>query len=240
MRESCPCRVGLDFSGLLPLSSRKGEIVVTFAGKGSGAVYSRHFGTDTCGTHYEMLLPRGVYRAAALLTQDKGTWIYETGGMRLKEGCQADSLYGQGAMIDAIEEESLFAPMPLKQFATLFILFTAPQADLKVEARLPSSFIGSSDLAPAASPFRICGTMGGEGGSMRLPRQGGRDLVVSFSDKDGESPFAEVDLSPLLIKNGYDFNAPELSDITLTVDFKGGRASIETEGWKESFIIVTF
>ena len=105
---------------------------------------------------------------------------------------------------------------------------------------MPSSSIKTWDLSARESPFAVSGIFNGESGSLRLPRQTGREISVTFFDGGGVRPLATVDLAPLLLKYGYDFNAPELADIYLTMDFGTGKATIEVEGWKESFIIVTF
>lgn len=240
MREACPCRVGLDFSELLPVASPEEEIVATVTGDDGKTVYRRRFGTDTCDSRYEILLPKGLYTSAALLSSGEAVWMQEEEGIRLREGFQADSLYGQAASLDAMDEEAGFIPKPLKQFATLFILFPTPVSNLRVEMTMPSSFINTGDLSARESPFAESSIINGESGSLRLPRQTGRDISITFFDGGSARPLAAVDLAPLLQKNGYDFNAPELADIYLTMDFGTGKATIEVEGWKESFIIVTF
>lgn len=240
MREACPCRVGLDFTKLLPQAAPGGEIIATITAENGKVLYKRPFGTDTCSPRYEILLPKEVYTASALLSSGEAVWIEEESGIRLREGFQADSLYGQATALDARDEEAEYVPQPLKQFATLFIKFGAPVLDLGVEVSLPASFIETSGLSAAASPFSIRRIFSGESGSLRLPRQTGRNIVATFFDGEANRPLAKVDLEPLLKRIGYDFNAPELADIYLTVDFAAGRATIEVEGWKESFIIVTF
>ncbi len=240
MREACPCRVGLDFSKLLPQAASGGEILATVSAENGKILYRRDFGTDTCSPRYEILLPKGVYTASALLSSGEAVWIEEDDGIRLQAGSQADSLYGQATLLDARGEEAEYVPQPLKQFATLFILFGSPVRDLGVEVALPASFIAASDLSAVASPFSVKSTFSGVSGSVRLPRQTGGNIFVTFYEEDGNSPIARVDLEPMLRRIGYDFNAPELADIFLTMDFAAGQATIEVEGWKESFIIVTF
>lgn len=240
MREACPCRVALDFSNLLPKACAGGEIITTITGADGKNARSYRFGTDTCATRYEILLRKGKYTVSSLLTAGESLWSDEEEGIRLRPGAQSDSLFGEVSHLDASGEESESKPLALKQFTTLFILFSAPVSDLLTEVDIPSCFIRTEDLSAVESPFSISRRISGGTAGFRLPRQSGEGLSVTFFDGGRTQPLAFVDLAPLLRKNGYDFHARELSDITLIMDFGEGKATIAVEDWKESFIIVTF
>ena len=240
MREACPCRVGLDFSQLLSKASG-GTVIRTVISDGEGRTrYFREFGTDTCASHYEIVLARGTYTATSLLFDGSESWITDQETIRLKEGAEADSLYGESSFLDARGEEAENIPAALKQFATLFIRFSSPVENLQIEASLNSSCLESRNLAAKASPFALSRTFSGETASIRLPRQCSGEILLSFCEAGTGKPVATLNLSPLLQRINYDFGAPELADIILSMDFGAARATIEVEGWKESFIIVTF
>ncbi|MBO4570313.1 MAG: hypothetical protein J5699_00105 [Bacteroidales bacterium] len=239
-RDACPCRVGLDFLNLLPRACDEGEIISTITDADGKTLWSKRIGTDTCVARREILLPKGIYTVTSLLTG--GGMVCDTaqGLVALRRGAEADSLYGEAATIDARGEEAESVPLPLKQFATFSIIFTQSVSELVTEVGIPSSHIRATDLSAVESPSSLIRTVSGTEVAFRLPRQCCEELSVAFSDDGGRHPVASVDLAPLLRRNGYEFNARELSDITLIMDFLEGRASIEVEGWKESLIIVTF
>lgn len=240
MRESCPCRVALDYSRLLPEAS-PGELVrTTISDAGGKPRWQGEFLADTCPVRFEIPLAKGQYTVSSLLFGGEENWSISEEGIRLREGAEADSMYGEAAVLDARGEEAESIPAPLKQFATLHIRFGAPVGNLEAEMRLNSSFIASRDLSASSGPLAIRRTFSGETASFRLPRQCSTEISISFRDMAAGLPVAALNLSPLLQKRGYDFKAAELSDITVTVDLGAGKATIETEEWKESFIIVTF
>ncbi len=240
MRESCPCRVGLDYSLLLQQASPGEMIITTISDAGGKMRWQGEFLADTCPVRYGILLAKGQYTASSLLFGGDRNWSVDENEIKLREGAEADSLFGEAAPLDARGEEAESVPAALKQFATLFIRFGAPVSGLEVEVGLNSSSIASRDLSAAPGPMAIKRTVSGEMASFRLPRQCDTDISVAFNDKADGRLLAALDLSPLLQKRGYDFKAPELSDIFLDMDFEARKATIEVEGWKESFIIVTF
>ena len=111
---------------------------------------------------------------------------------------------------------------------------------LGIAVSLPSSLIDGRTLSPSERTFIIRRTVSGENAAFRLPRQNDGEITVSLSGGIPERQYAVIGLSSLLKESGYDFRAPSLSDIFLTVDMGVGKASIEVEGWNDAPITVIF
>jgi hypothetical protein len=240
MREACPCRVGLDFSNLLEMASEQGVIRVNVTDSEGKSVFFKEYAADTCEHRYEITLPKGTYTISSLLANDYQSWKPEEDGIRLVEGCQADSLYGEAEFLDALGEEAEAIPDALKQFAILFIKFAAPVKNLRMDVLIPTSFISSKDLAPLPSPIILSDMVTGKTAVVGLPRQCSEDIIISFFEGRSTSPILSINLSSRLKEIGYDFSAPSLENIYLSIDFNAGQARIEVEGWKDCPIFITF
>ena len=152
-RESCPCRVGLDYSSILEKAA-PGGVIRTFVSDAEGNIACfREDGTDTCLNRYEILLRKGVYTCTSLLCEGGECWEYDGSLMQLREGRQADSLYGEALPLEARGEEAEARPEPLKQFATLHIRFAAAVEKLGIAVSLPSSLIDGRTLSPSERTF---------------------------------------------------------------------------------------
>lgn len=242
MRDACPCRVVLDLSVLLECRGgcRRGTVETDFFDASGTRLSSHMFGADTCRTLYEFKVPRGQYRISAAYFSDIEVWSPDEGRMELLAGAEADSLYGESALIDAWGEETVFRPEADKQFTTVNIYFSSPVTGLAVEVSAPSNSIDMSGLAACGDRSRHYAIVDGQRHSCRICRQCSDDIIVSFFNPFAGKMIAQLNVAEMSRSRGYDFNARILSDIDITIDFEQGNITLETEGWKESFLNVIF
>ena len=242
MRGACPCRVDLDLTELLECREgcRQGTIETSVFDAAGTVIYNRSFGADTCSSIYELLVPRGKYSICALYFSNVDVWNISAGTLGLKAGAEPDSLYGETAAVDATGEEQFFRPAAFKQFTTVNINFTAPVYGLSVGISAPSSSVNMCPLEGGTGELRHSATVYGQKYSRRICRQSGDDIIVSFTNPAAGSLIARVSVAELMRSKGYEYNAKSLGDIDITVDFGLRSITLETEGWKESFLNVIF
>lgn len=242
MRDACPCRVDLDLTELLECRDgcRQGTIEAAIFDASGVRLYSRGFGADTCARIYTLSVPRGDYRICALYFSDIDVWDKSGDIIELNAGAEADSLYGESAPLDTHAEEAVFRPAAYKQFTTVNVFFTSPVTGLAVEITAPSNALDADTLEGCGCDCHQSGIVDGQRFSRRICRQRSDDIIVSLRSSLSGRMIAQVSVASLMRSKAYDYQAKSLGDIDIMVDFGLGTITLETEGWKESFLNVIF
>lgn len=243
MREYCPCRVDFDMTGIIA-----GEMAGMFPGRtievalydeSGKKCYGRSFGTDTCASHYEEIVPRGRYTVSAVIVR-KDSEEMNSERIAPHHGGQIDSLYGISAPLDATGEEAAAALEAYKQFATVSIKLLSAPGNTEIHLSAPSSSVFRQSLHATGDKLEISSEYDGGISSFRILRQDGYDLALNFINLLTGERIASIDLGPRLKEIGYDFSAADLADIIIIADLDRGMASITVDGWQEELLFIIF
>ena len=217
-RDRCPCVLALELSGLpvtpVVLSVEAGEF------------------SHTEVVHRDTVVVLQVPKGVAAVSAVGGAIPEGDGGVRIPEGEQAPALFLFHAGLD-LSAEQLVLPVVLhKQFCRLDLVFKGPPGygppfDVEVEG-FRCGWL--RDGTPMPGAFRKRLQPGPDGtATLRLPRQGDDSLLmhIVFSDQVVRT-FA---LGQYIAATGYDWSAPDLDDLTLTVDISVTSVTISTDAW---------
>ena len=217
-RAACPCSLALELAGL-PVR----PVFLNVAGEG----YS-----FTGVVHADTLLMLSVPKGEVAVSAVGGALAEGDGSVRIPEGEEAPPLYLFHADVST-DAEQVVLPVTLhKQYCSLEMLFKGPSGyGPPFEVAVEGSYGGwEPEGSPAPGAFSRRLLPGSDGRAvLRLPRQGDDSLLmhIVFSDQVVRT-FA---LGSYIAAAGYDWSAPDLEDLTLTVDISLTSVTISTDLW---------
>ena len=226
-RDRCPCVLALELSDLpvtpVMLKVEVGEFVHTEV------------------VHRDTVVVLQVPKGKAAVSAVGGALPEGNGGVRIPEGEEAPALYLFHADTDLVSEQLVLPVILRKQFCRLDLVFKGPPGyGPPFEAEVEGFQCGwLRDGTPMPGAFRKRLLPGPDGtATLRLPRQGDDSLLmqVFFSDKVVRT-FA---LGQYIAAAGYDWSAPDLDDLTLTVDISVTSVTISTDAWTRTEEIELF
>ena len=229
-RTECPCRLNLDFSELdaavidsIEVTGiANGEIVL------SDAIYAEDFGSE-----YTALVPRSSLTLAVVSGID-GIDL-EKGLMQIPLGSDCPQVYMHVAQIDTYCETVQEKVLLRKNFCRL---------DLCVEDEDGFPFMFAvkgnvdgyrSDGTPTKGEFYCAAYQTSEGEyRVFLPRQ--LDSSLCLDIHDGSDVLKTFALGEIMAASGYDWEAPDLKDVTVGIDYSRSEVSISVEGWDKVYV----
>ena len=218
-RAACPCALALELADL-PVR----PVVVSVTGE--EYVYTKVVHADTV---LVLPVPKGELTVSAV----GGALAEGDGSVRIPVGEEAPPLYLFHADVSTAGSEQIVLPVTLhKHFCALKLRFTGPPGygppfEVEVEGFV-DGWLPSGD--PKPGPFTRRLLPGSDGRAiLRLPRQGDDSLLmhIVFSDRIVRT-FA---LGSYIAASGYDWTAPDLEDLTLTVDIALTSITFSTDLW---------
>lgn len=222
-RQDCPCRLEVDLTAFGEVTR---QVSLDLDGK---ALERSLLGPDS-------LLVRTRVAASDFL--DIRVWSgvsrMEARGslLQVKEGNDGDSLFLFCSRLPGRRESALVKAVPHKQFATV-VLQVLPE-DLPAGVRFTvRGQYGSFDLdggQPVAAPLVIPLPEGKAESAFRLPRQEAAGVLVLEED-DGKGNLRSYPLGEWILAAGYDWNAPDLDDILVAVDFVMNSFQVQVSPW---------
>ena len=220
-RAACPCSLALELAGL-PVR----PVFLNVAGEG----YS-----FTGVVHADTLLMLSVPKGEVAVSAVGGALAEGDGSVRIPEGEEAPPLYLFHADVST-DAEQVVLPVTLhKQYCSLEMLFKGPSGyGPPFEVAVEGSYGGwEPDGSPAPGAFSRRLLPGSDGrAALRLPRQGDDSLLmhIVFSDQVVRT-FA---LGSYIAASGYDWTAPDLEDLTLSVDISLTSVTLSTDLWTQT------
>ena len=220
-RAVCPCGLTLELTGL-PVR----PVVLSVAGEGYSWTEVVH-----ADTVLVLPVPKGEVAVSAV----GGALAEGDGSVRIPEGEEAPPMYLFHADVST-DAEQVVLPVKLhKQFCTLELTFKGPPGyGPPFEAAVAGFYGGwTPDGSPAPGPFSRRLLPGSDGRAvLRLPRQGDDSLLmhIVFSDQVVRT-FA---LGSYIAAAGYDWTAPDLEDLALTVDISLTSVTISSDLWSRT------
>ncbi len=235
-RSRCPCHLLLDVSALPRDMFDSLDVSLDERG-GRSLNFPLCLSSVTAG-----IVPVDVQKGRLCLSvcavENGSLWLTSSGDlMRIPSGEQCPPLYLHNADLDTQVEELKETVVLHKSFCTLHILMEGndPSQAYPFVLQLRGDVNGydaegrplSGDFSPSAFP-----TPDGRC-TVRVPRQ--KDDTLELLMCEGEVPLATFALGAYLKAGGYDWNKPDLADVSVRIDCASLSLRIKIEKWSETY-----
>ena len=232
-RSACPSLVVLDCSGVdADALMALGCDELTWTLSAEDFRREGRFPVDELPSEYIVEVPRGAEGRLVVTAGDDGLFDPDA-GLRIPEGASCPPLLSFQASVDAAPPEVRVPVILFKRYALLEIRLR----DLLQES-LDYSVLGDvcgygPDLEPLPGTFRVPLSPDGDGRCrLVLPAQTDGSLslcVYRYGELDRVFAIGEY-----ILDSGYDWEAPDLADITLEIDYVDGAARIQIDQWSKT------
>jgi len=157
------------------------------------------------------------------------------------KGSQADSVYSFVTSKNCLEEDAVVECRFLKQFANLTVWVKTgdpgSRFPYKVVVRTTVCGMRLLDLSPVSGDFEYEMHPDFESSdSVRLFRLSGAVLLLDMVRTDSGQTVATINLMDELLAAGYDWNAPELEDVTAAINMEMLKFSVDVDSWTDGLI----
>lgn len=228
-RENCKCRLSI-------------YIPESFCDKTSEKIYLRlennnNVTEEDIAVHREQkIIHRSVNQGIIKIYSIKGLKLSEVVGDKIliNKGEQADSIFTYSNTIVAKGEFAKDSLKLFKNFSTIEIQLIATEkkeiSSIIIESNCAG--ISLSEQSPIAGKFIfspkeiIPGIL-----RCRVPRQGNSNLVIKVSYDKNRKKIIELD--KILSSMGFNWQKPDLDDITLTLNVCTMKMGVNIKDWKE-------
>lgn len=228
-RGDCPCWLQIDLSSCSHFADR-----VSLKGWTS---VSSVFGVQVLSEDFTAMHEEEVPRTMVSYCATSGLDGSMNSGMSvvIPDGNQSDRLYAYRADVQAYGESAYDKVSLHKQYAAVAVKIDDSQNDYSVVVRSGWKGLDLTTLRPVPGSFRYAPEPTEDRvWFFRLPRQGDDSLVMEITGKNGYTyPF---DLGGEIRKAGYDWNAEDLDDIMLGVDYVSGGIHVEVIPWEQGLV----
>lgn len=226
-RDLCPCRLVLDFSEVDTAVIWSADLDVNAS---DGFVFNDHI-DGPLRNEYMFDVPRELLRINVWYGRDG----YETEtGLRIPYGRQAPEVYFHSSEVDARCELQKELIRMRKNHCKVTIRMTGNNTDPIKIALLGNVDGYMNDGRPSQGPFRAEERMNGDGiCSIVLPRQLDDSLVMELDNDTGI--LTRFALGEYIAESGYDWNAPDLEDIVIDLDFAVTHLTLVIQGWEKEY-----
>ncbi len=227
IRDSCPSLLFLDFSEDDRRAPSPAALMIT---DGNQVVWEDTVDLVAAAEYgYSVYVPRTVVHMR-LWSGDGG--LAEGNGLSIPVGQPCPEVY----MYDAdllMEGESNVAKVRLRKNHCV-VSIVGDDGDVLPFVITVTGGVGGYDAmgVPVAGHFEC--PLRREDGIAVLPRQIDDSLLLHVSGEDSDvRTFA---LGQYIASSGYDWNSPDLEDITVTLDYALTEITLEVEGWEGVYV----
>ena len=229
-RTVCPCRLVLDMDGVDTSVVKYAELVV---GASGGFHFRDTLGVEDFVNGFVVEVPQGDVGVGVYFGADG--CVEENGGMGIEYGAECPRVYMHSSVFEARGEIVTEEVHMRKNHCTMTIQV---QAEKEFPFRLEvKGVIDGYELGgiPSVGEFMYAMYVDDDGVcSLCLPRQSDDSLLLEVSD--GTDVLKCFALGEYVAASGYDWNADELKDIMVTLDYSLTRVKIVVEGWRQEYV----
>lgn len=226
-REDCPCRLVLDFNEVDTASVKSIDVFVRTENE---LVLNEVIREEDFSEDYIAYVPRTRIRCCAWSGREDAL----TEALMIPYGEECPPVYIHSSMIDAIGESVTETVIMRKNFCrmTLNVRMTA-------QSPVALAVLGGvdgydADGKPSPGDFMVRMHPEGENVfSVTLPRQLDDSLIMEADM--GDEVLKEFPLGYYIAESGYDWNAPDLEDLTIDLEFAVTHISMVIQGWENEY-----
>ncbi len=231
-RSGCPCVLILDLSGVDPDKSDSLSLSVLSAG---GYLYQDLVQSSAYKDLYTVDVMKGEYWLNIYSVEPGGE---DLGGMLSSDGSTLTIPPGQDSpMVNmfslslSLLDETVEVPVALhKNYCTITISMVA-EGESPFELAMIGEVCGyGKDGLPVRGDFYYEIPQSPEGTfQLRVPRQLDSSLRLSISDE--EEVLREFAVGEYILESGYDWDAEDLEDVEMEIDYAKTNVLFEINGW---------
>lgn len=227
-RAACPCVLVLDVSSVDSSLVSAAELIVT-QGEKKAVADSLIFGSlSSCS----FLVPRGYLHLS--VWSGAGKNVTED-GLDIPIGEDCPRVYMHDSELDATGEQVVETVMMRKNHCVLTVM-TEQGKEFAHEMTVIGNVAGfDSEGLPKSGRFEYCLDQEKyeEVWKVVLPRQLDSSLTLQVNDRRGNvKNFA---LGQYINESGYDWGTPDLSDLTIALDYALTQMTIKINGWESEY-----
>lgn len=242
------CPLFLHFEKVENPHGCSGDVVVLgFAGDGTrGRLDERHSLESLLDEGNLLPIPKGGNIVSMIVVEGASVGSVVDGEYLIPDGQQMDRVFALADEFDCGDEDYYMEGSLLRQFASVSLTMSYIEGedfpfDLTVVG--PSAGFDARTLQPASGNLNFAPKQSSDGVfRFNLPRQypGSWLCLELWSPGQGGTratggPVHTVILSDYLKKAGYDWNAPDLEEVSLFVDYANCSISVEVGDWREVY-----
>lgn len=223
-RESCPCRLVLDFSEVDTSAVRSTDLYVTVP---DGYVFTDHIGSEKFAKDYTAIVPRTVLQVN--LVSGAGDMMTES-GLSIPPGEDCPPVYLHSSTVNADCEMWRETVWMRKSHCRVDIDLNADEG-YRPWLRIVSGVCGYDVYGkPVEGDFESRKRVDEEYScSFVLPRQ--TDDLMTLEIDEGDGILKRFSLGEHIASTGYDWSAPDLQDIHIELDFAVTQIVLKISGW---------
>ena len=223
-RESCPCRLVLDFSEVDTSAVRSADLYVTVP---DGYVFTDYIGSEKFARDYTAIVPRTVLQVN--LMWGAGGFMSES-GLSIPKGEDCPPVYMHSSTVNADCEMWRETVWMRKNHCRVDIDVNADEG-YRPWLKIVSDVCGYDVYGkPVEGYFESRKRVDEEYScSFTLPRQ--TDDLMTLEIDEGDGILKRFSLGEYIASTGYDWNTPDLQDIQIELDFAVTQVVLKISGW---------
>ncbi len=235
-RDDCPCYLSLDLRRAFDdIVSAPEELIVSVYCPET--FYRETFSPASCPDSIEIRVPRGEVTVSALTVRNSRT--VKDRSLLISYGDQADSIYAFSAVVDTGGEQARENVNLHKQYSTVYLKLLwpeggdAPAAIPKLKVRGGTNGLSIDALEPSRGAFciELPEQDPRQSHRFRIPRQSDKSLALELYDRSSGNLLDSIALGVHIDGTGYDWNAVDLQDIYIEIDWTKTDAVVTVKEW---------
>ena len=228
-RDHCPCRLSLDLSRLDTSVVKIARVNVLGPG---GYLYDESVGMEYFGEDMLIKVPKGGCMLC-VYSGEQG-FAAPDRGLSIPYGEDCPPVYMCTAFLDTECEQYRKIVVLRKSFCRLSV-YVADVEYFPFGLAVRSNVTGyGADGAPIPGEFfYMTDGFFGEDWTLSVPRQ--TDDSMTLEINDGTNVLKTFALGEYIRASGYDWNAADLEDITIGIDYTRTKLTVSVQGWDEVY-----
>ena len=225
-RESCPCRLVLDFSEVDTAVVRSADLYVTVP---DGYVFTDHVRCESFDRDYSVEVPRTQLLVNAVSNAGD---MYSQSGLHIPLGQDCPPLYMHSSLIDADCEQWCEVVRMHKNHCRMTVAVLSDEG-YSPGLKLVSNVNGYDPAGkPVNGGFEVSHRPDESGiCTFVLPRQADNGMILEITDAD--DVLKRFSIGEHLAAAGYDWNEEDLRDIDVELSLAVARMVLKIRWWDE-------
>jgi hypothetical protein len=236
-REDCPCFLSLDLRRAFDdIVNGPEELLLSVYCPET--YYRETYLSWNVPDSLELRVPRGQVVISAISVRNSKS--VKDKSLLISYGDQADSIYAFSATVDASGESASETVDLHKQYSTVYVRFVwpedgAPSSNPGIRVKSSTNGLLLDALEPSKGAFCIELPEKDirERQSFRIPRQTDKSLTLELFSRASEEILDSINLGEYIDRTGYDWNAEDLQDIYVEIDYTRTDAVVTVKEWDD-------
>ncbi len=238
-RSLCPCALVLDFSGVAENVAEFAEVYISAADGflySDTEAYANICSDETAGSVRRIYNAKVPKTSLSLSVVSGDGHFYSQGrGISIPLGEECPPVYMHYSEMNAAMEKYDETVRMYKDYCRITVRMLSASGDYPFSLTVKGNICGySPDRSVVEGDFSFTFVPASDGtGSVRVPRQTDDSLILQI--RDGNRVLREFALGEYVAESGYDWEAENLSDVEIAIDYANSNITVKVEGWSDIF-----